>query len=143
MSKEGQLVRLGDVRAEPIDEAGLAALLDPVALEERLREARARRSAALARREAPGETAPPAPPVLRADAASPAPRPRRLPSLVPALIFAAGLALGGVLVAMLVQPDVRRSLALFIAPEIAPARAVRPDAAPTAAAASPGRSRAR
>ncbi|HVH03714.1 MAG TPA: hypothetical protein VM891_12350, partial [Amaricoccus sp.] len=95
MSKEGQLVRLGDGRAEPIDEAGLAALLDPVALEERLREARARRTAALARRDAPGEAAPPAPPVLRADAASPAPRPRRLPSLVPALIFTAGLALGG------------------------------------------------
>lgn len=65
MGDEGRPIRLGD--AMPLREPAIADLLDPLALEERLREARARRAAALAGRKAPA--APPARPDF-AEAAS-------------------------------------------------------------------------
>jgi len=119
MTREGQLLRLDDGRPDRRNEPGLAELLDPAALEARLQEARARRSAALAKRSA--AAAPEAPPVPEppAPAAAPSPPRRRLPGIVPGLLFALGLAVGGVGAAVVIQPDLRRGIALLIAPEIA------------------------
>ena len=68
MAEDGRLVRIASRSAA---EPSLSDLLDPVALEERLQEARARRAEALARRP---ETAPPAFPGQPAPAATPAVR---------------------------------------------------------------------
>jgi hypothetical protein len=111
MAKDGPLARLD--RSAP-DEPNLSDLLDPVALEERLKEARARRAEALARRNAaPPEAALPQPaagpleapvapspiPVLAADPRPVAPpRPRRAVRLWPAMLFFAGLGGGAVAV---------------------------------------------
>ncbi len=59
MTREAQVLRPNDDRPDRLDEPGLAELLDPVALEARLQEARARRSAALSRRAAGAAPAPP------------------------------------------------------------------------------------
>ena len=72
MASDGRPLRLDD-RLRPA-EPTLADLLDPVALEQRLKEARIRRSEALARRKAPeqGPTAAPAPAPPAAEVAPPA-----------------------------------------------------------------------
>jgi hypothetical protein len=114
MTREAQLLQLKDDRPGRLDEPGLAELLDPVALEARLQEARARRSAALAKRAVGAE---PAPPLPGPEPVAASGRPR-LRGLGPGLLFALGLALGGAGAALLTQPDLRRSLALLIAPEI-------------------------
>ena len=64
MAKDGQLARIASQPASA--EPSLADLLDPIALEERLRGARARRAEALARRPDADHPAAPAavPPVL-------------------------------------------------------------------------------
>ena len=150
MAKEGQLIRLGADAPEPGDEAGLAALLDPVALEERLKEARARRTEALAQRRS-AETDPPQPASVRSIVAAPAPTPviappraaaapaRRVPLL--GLIFAAGLLFGGILVGFVTQPELRSRVALLIAPEIAATPAVPPPAVQVPAALAPAAQR--
>jgi len=146
MVTQAQLVRLGGP-SRPAEEAGVAELLDPVALEARLNDARARRTEALARRAAgqapadprplvptqpeltPAESTPadlkrtvpvpadPVPVAAGTEAAAPASQPTTRTTW---LIFALGLTLGGAAVAYLAQPDVRRSIALMIAPEVAP-----------------------
>ena len=60
MVTQAQLVRLGGP-SRPAEEAGVAELLDPVALEARLNDARARRTEALARRAAGQAPADPRP----------------------------------------------------------------------------------
>ena len=57
MGNDARPIRFGD--ATPLQEPGIGDLLDPVALEQRLKEARARRAAALAGR---GGQVPPVPP---------------------------------------------------------------------------------
>lgn len=127
MAEDGQLVRLAG-RSIP-DDAALAELLDPIALEERLREARVRRTEALARRgggTAPAEgsaSVPPADhrpaPLVAAPEERTAPPPaaaRRVRAL-PLMMFLAGAGLGAALVAVAAMPSLRLRLAMMLAPE--------------------------
>jgi hypothetical protein len=132
MAEDGQLARHAGRARRP--EPSLAELLDPIALEERLKEARARRAEALARREA-AEAALPAsvePPLTHVAAEPAAPRRARRLAL-PAGMFLAGIGLGAAVVVLVADPALRSRL--LPAPDAAPAR---PAAAPgTATDASP------
>ncbi len=160
MAEEGQLARIAG-RAAAV-EPGLAELLDPLALEERLKEARARRAAALARRGSAEAAVPPrpdavqpAPPALDPPLPAPPSRlviaadPRYGPASLapvapsgparlwtgahPVLIFLAGLGLGSIAVVLVALP----SLTARIAALSHPPAAVEPAVAPVASAASP------
>jgi len=137
MANHGQTARLaGREEAEPT----LADLMDPVALEARLAEARARRAAALARRKAgespeaatrapATEAANPRRPRLAASA-GPAPEPEPVPEVAAAAprrisregmlaaVFVAGL-LGGFALVFLAPASLRQQIAHLIAPESA------------------------
>jgi len=137
MAKQGPAWAGG--RADVIEEPGLAELLDPIALEERLREARARRSEALAKRAN-------ADPEIREPVGLPMPVPRatasrsvvsRQRTVWFAMIFLAGLAAGGAIVAFVSQPTLRNRVAQLIAPEVM-LQASAPDAGSTAPAAPAG-----
>ena len=143
MAEDGRLAWIaGRSALASATEPSLSDLLDPVALEERLREARARRTEALARRPdgaAPHD--PPPAPVSQPAAEAPA-TPRRAAAAVPILIFLAGLGLGGAVVAVLAL----RALPARVASttDFTPAAAVAPVApadtpaiAPVVAAAPP------
>ena len=154
MAENGQLARLD--RLTP-GEPNLAELLDPIALEERLKEARARRAEALARRStaavpAPASAAAPValaeppvaplrpamPPVLTAEAR--VLPPRRSRSAYPLLLFLAGLGLGGGAVAITALQMLPERLAAPTPAPTAPApvaTAAPEAAAPEVAAAPP------
>ncbi len=163
MAEDGQSSR---VIARPANaEPTLAELLDPVALEERLREARARRVEAMARRNAatppggigsspqvsvfpaPSRAPAPVPPPEPAAAAVPAPAPVAAPVaattgafwsrpvLLVALIFLAGLGIGGAAVALMALRSLPERLAA-VAPAPAPLPAPAPAPAPVPATAA-------
>ena len=151
MAEDGQLARIA---SRPVSAApDLADLIDPIALEKRLQEARARRAEALAHRSegGPAATAPaphrsprhdPPPAFLKQPGAEPPP-PRRVNAAVPVLIFLAGLGLGGAVVALLALQALPARLAPQPAAAIVPADAIPPalatsPAAPATASAAPG-----
>ncbi|HET9068982.1 MAG TPA: hypothetical protein VFN28_10080, partial [Amaricoccus sp.] len=92
MAEDGRLARVAG-RSASAAEPTLSELLDPIALEERLRAARARRAEALARRPAADAAAPlPPEPAEVLPAAAPVPEPEPVPAPVPAAILGAASA---------------------------------------------------